>query len=127
MAAPDRFILSDRFQHTAPDSVRAIAKRNGFDCRTAWRTARSEIWVKADPFGNGYWIVRMDTQGHPSSVHQSRPHYHKNWVANSDQLSGYLAAYDPTAIVYSDDGQLLGESAHSVHPEHLAKAQHIPR
>jgi hypothetical protein len=124
---PERFNVHEQFRHKSPDAVREIAKRYGFACRTKTNTARSEIWAVHDYGSNGYFIIRMDTQGHPWSAHQSRPHYHKNWVASYDQLATYIAAYDPTAIVYDDDGRMLGESAHSVHPEHLAKAQHIPR
>src|SRR5688572_27946338 len=128
MSAPARFILADPLRFVSPDAARGLVKRNGFECRTAGKTAKSEIWVRADPSGNGYWIVRMDTQGHATSFRiSSRPHYHKNWVANDQQLSTYLTSYDPTAHVYDDDGVHMGEAAHSVHPEHLARAQHIPR
>ncbi|MEQ9409204.1 MAG: hypothetical protein RIK87_15825 [Fuerstiella sp.] len=124
MAAPDQFVVTERFKHKSPETVRALAERYGFTRRTTQGTKDSETWVK--PGASGFWVIRVDSQGHGRWYHGRRPHYHKNWV-EAAKLNVYLSRYLPDAYVYSDDGTLIGQSQHSVHPESRSKAQHIPR
>jgi hypothetical protein len=94
-----------------------------------------EIWAKFDSQSNGYFMVRMDPQGHAFKqdigghisivsqtrsgaqlTHGGRPHYHKEWVP-ADEYSNYLNR--PTAgVVRFDDA---GEIASGL------KELHIPR
>ncbi len=124
MAIPNRFPVLEHFTHQSPERVREIAQRYGFRCETNQGTKDTEIWVK--PAANGYWIIRIDSQGHGRWHHGRRPHYHKNWV-EAAKLRVYLTRYLPDAYVYDDQGQLIGQTQDSVHPEWKSKAQHIPR
>lgn len=144
MSAPERFVLSEFFRHHSPDKVRAAARRHGFTlavdvCEEEGssksdreRRNRTEIWAKADhgdaegPNPGGYWIIRIDAQGHRDWFHGRRPHYHKNWVP-SHLLRKYLRQYTRGAYAYDDSGQLLGRVGDCNHPGSLAKGQHIPR
>lgn len=125
VVAPATFLIPERFTHRSPDVVRSLAKRHGFCSQTPIGTAKSEIWTRAGRIG--FWIVRLDTQGHGPWFHGRRPHYHKNWVASVADLHAYLIRYTPKAFVYDDHGSLVGAAPRAIHPEHLSKAQHIPR
>jgi hypothetical protein len=124
MHAPQQFPVVEPFKHQSPEKVREIAQRYGFRCETAQGTHEAEIWTKIT--GGGYWVIRIDSQGHGRWAHGRRPHYHKNWVEIS-KLPHYLKQYLPEAYVYDDNGALLGQSKDIVHPESKSKAQHIPR
>jgi hypothetical protein len=124
-AAPTKFVIAEALRHKSPDIVRSIVKSYGFALRTGQGTKDSEIWVKPD--GPAFWIVRLDSQGHKTPFHHgARPHYHKNWVAIATELNTYLKKFLPSAMVYADDGQLLGP-AEDCKNDRLAAAQHIKR
>ncbi len=124
MTAPAQFPVHEHFKHQSHDRVREVAQRYGFRCETTQGTKDTEIWVKQGV--GGHWIIRLDSQGHGRWHHGRRPHYHKNWV-ESAKLQIYLTRYLPDAYVYDDDGQLIGQTLDSIHPESKSKAQHIPR
>jgi hypothetical protein len=124
MDAPNRFIVLESFKHHRPEYVREIANRYGFVRRKGDGTYKVEIWVKEE--GGGCFIIRLDTQGHTRFYQRGRPHYHKDWVP-LELLATYLKRYVRETYVYSDDGVLLGMSEDLKHPDHLAKAAHIPR
>jgi hypothetical protein len=124
MEVPNRFIVADTFTHHRPEYVREVATRHGFEQRTPGGSAEAETWVKSD--GHGWFIIRLDTQGHGSFFHGGRPHYHKDWVP-ADKLTKYLSGYMPTAYVYSDAGVLLGMAKDSKQSGSVAKGAHIPR
>ena len=124
--APTRFVITEMFRHSRPESVRSIAKRAGFELKTVQGTSDSEIWSMPAEEG-GFWIIRIDSQGHDTQYHfGSRPHYHKNWVATEAQLARYCEKYLGKAAVYDDAGVLLGK-ARDMKTDGLAKAQHILR
>jgi hypothetical protein len=122
--APEQFIVVESLRHQRPESVREVAGRYGFVRKTSEGTRGSEIWVKEE--AAGYFVIRIDSQGHGHWFHSRRPHYHKNWIEVTD-LANYLEGFVPTAYVYSDEGHLLGKAGEMKGSDRLAKLQHIPR
>jgi hypothetical protein len=121
---PEHFLVVEPLRHHRPEFVRELAGSYGFVRKTAGGTRDSEIWVKEE--AGGFFVIRMDAQGHGQWFHSRRPHYHKNWIEVTD-LSNYLEGFVPTAYVYSDDGQLLGQASEMKGSDRLARLQHIPR
>jgi hypothetical protein len=122
--APEQFLVVEPLRHQRLEFVRKLAASYGFALKTAEGTRDSEIWVKED--AGGFFVIRMDGQGHGQWFHSRRPHYHKNWIEVTD-LANYLKGFVPSAYVYSDDGQLLGKAGEMKGSDRLAKLQHIPR
>ncbi|WP_425616786.1 hypothetical protein NA78x_000441 [Anatilimnocola sp. NA78] len=136
------------FKHTSPEHLQIFLNSNGFQKvvsnDVSYRVASSsggaagpkQIWSKFDADSNGYFVVRMDTQGHAfkadlgpgnisvvsqtrSGVHLShggRPHYHKEWVPSSEHQQ-YLSRPTPNTVKYNDLGELADD----------LKGTHIPR
>ncbi len=147
LAFPPKHFPFPPLKHQGTEAVRRQLGQHGFQKAAgesvSYKIASSrggaagpkEIWTKFDQQSNGYFVVRMDPQGHAfkkdvggnltvvsqtrSGVHLShggRPHYHKEWVP-ADEYVDYLSRPTPNVVKYDD----LGDIADSL------KAVHIPR
>lgn len=147
--APPNFPLGS-IKHVSPDILRGRLTANGFtkvaDNTPSYRVASSrggaagpkEIWSKFDPDSNGYFVVRMDTQGHAFKsdvggqisvvsqtksgaqlTHGGRPHYHKEWVPASEYQK-FLSYPTPNSVKFNDAGH-LADGVKDL------KGTHIPR
>jgi hypothetical protein len=143
VAAPQRFPDFLKVRHQNLDAVRSAAQHHGFAKVSAPKVqykpasgvgkgtsiGQSEIWAKYDPQSKGYFIVRIDPQGHATKLdkmqkisinapgpHGGRPHYHKEWVPENE-YSHYLHAPTSNTVKYNDAG----------HFDTSIQGTHIPR
>ncbi len=160
---PRKFPFSS-IKHVGPDMVRRELQQQGFSMAAqanGYRIAATnmtkkgprgvsvgpkEIWTKYDSTTDGYFVVRMDPQGHATKTdfggqisvvsqarsgehltHGGRPHYHKEWVPK-DEYADYLKRPTANTLKFDDAGEFIGKNGDAtLWTGQALKATHIPR
>jgi hypothetical protein len=136
LAVPPKQFALAALKHQSLENAHTMLTYNGFSKvagdAVSYRVASSsggaagpkEIWAKFDSQSDGYFMVRIDPQGHAfkqdlggqisivsqtrSGVqlsHGGRPHYHKERVP-ADEYSTYLQRPTDGVVRYNDAGEI---------------------